>query len=407
MRINHISFSSSGGAGVVAQELCRSQRELGLNCRETFLTDGDVKSVWRQHPQLLSAALVDFFLVRRRLKGPLFSLVRTGGALRLCSLSGGEDVVHHLHWTPGVLDRKALMDLKRLDAPVVWTLHDMWPFTGGCHHSLDCDNFTTDCGSCPQVWPIARRGVAKSLKRKVETFSEWPRFRVVAPSNWIASQARRSAAFRNVPIDVIPNPVHDVFFARPGVITPRLDFGIPSDAFVFGLAAANPRDPIKGIARAIRLLDAVHECSLDRNIVVLLIGGGSMPTGSRSVPVVQSGHVTSREQMALMFGLMDAFVSLSEVDTAPLVVAEALASGIPLICSAVGGLPEYVDSGRNGFSVSDDESFLQAAKFLLDNDDQRRRMAQNARRFAEKQFQSSHVAAAYATLYQRLLTIEH
>ena len=407
MRINHISFSSSGGAGVVAQELCRSQRELGLNSQETFLTDGDVKSVWKQRPQLLAAALVDFFLVRRRLKAPLFSLVRTGGALRLGSLYQGDDVIHHLHWTPGVLDHKTLVELKRLDAAVVWTLHDMWPLTGGCHHSLSCENFMSDCRSCPQVRAIARRSVAKSLQRKVATFDNWPRLRVVAPSNWIATQARRSAALRNVPIEVIPNPVHDVFFAQIGTRASRIEFGIPSDAFVFGLAAANPRDPVKGITRALRLLDAVHEYARDRDIVVLLIGGGLMPSESHRVPVVQCGHVTSREQMASMFGLMDVFVSLSEVDTAPLVVAEALASGIPLICSAVGGLPEYVDSGRNGFSIVDDETFLEAAKSFIENDDQRRRMAQNARKFAEQQFQSSHVAAAYMSLYQSLLTSEH
>jgi glycosyltransferase involved in cell wall biosynthesis len=403
MRINHISFSSSGGAGVVARELCRSQRELGLNCQELFLTDGDVRLVWNRHPQILATALVDFYLVRKHLKAPLFSLLRNGGSLRLGALSSNDGVINHLHWIPGVIDHKTLMDLKRLDAPVVWTLHDMWPFTGGCHHSRSCENFMTDCRNCPQVRVIAQKNVAKSLKRKVEILNDWSRLRVVAPSNWIAERARRSAVFNEVPVDVIANPVHDVFFAQTAVKAQRIDFGIPNDAFVFGLAAANPSDPVKGIARALGLLDSVQERAHGHNIMVMLIGGGPIPAGTRRVPVVQTGFVKSREQMASMFGLMDAFVSLSEVDTAPLVVAEALASGIPLICSAVGGLPEYVDSGRNGFSITDDETFLQAATFLIENDAQRQEMTQNARRFAEQQFQSSNVAAAYVSLYQKLL----
>lgn len=80
--------------------------------------------------------------------------------------------------------------------------------------------------------------------------------------------------------------------------------------------------------------------------------------------------------MASTFGLMDAFVSLSEIDTAPLDVAEALVSGIPLICSSVGGLPEYVDSGRNGFSITDDETFLRAVTFLIECASSTREMAQ-------------------------------
>ncbi|NET38833.1 MAG: glycosyltransferase, partial [Cyanothece sp. SIO1E1] len=112
------------------------------------------------------------------------------------------DVIN-LHWAcNGYVQIETLSKFQR---PLVWTLHDMWAFTGGCHYSQECELYTKACGPCPQLNHKMNQDISRWVwQRKAKSWSSLSMM-AVTPSHWLADCARSSVLFRNVPIEVIPN----------------------------------------------------------------------------------------------------------------------------------------------------------------------------------------------------------
>lgn len=104
MKIRHYSFSTSGGAGRVAQNLNSLQTNEGFDSQLFTTTDGDIRSVYRSHPILFTKALTDFYLVRNDLTNTLFSLFRSGTSIDAPKDTTSGSVVNHFHWTPGAIN---------------------------------------------------------------------------------------------------------------------------------------------------------------------------------------------------------------------------------------------------------------------------------------------------------------
>ncbi len=162
--ITHVTFSTQGGAGRVAVLLNEGQKKLGVESRIIAMTDSNLYRKPFKNPLHTLAAVADNFLIRERNFPAMVSITRSllNGASK--QIFSSADILH-LHWMPGVADTEALLTLSQRKK-VVWTLHDMNPFTGGCHQSMGCDNFTRDCESCPAVKHFAEPVVRSALKKK-------------------------------------------------------------------------------------------------------------------------------------------------------------------------------------------------------------------------------------------------
>ena len=399
LKIRHYSFSASGGAGRVAQQLNSLQTREGVDSQLFTTTDGDIRNVYSRHPILFTKALTDFYLVRNDLTNPLFSLLRNGSSISSSNDTDDSSMVNHFHWTPGAIECESSFQ----NSPLVWTLHDMWPFTGGCHHSMSCEGFIESCNGCPQVRKPFRNQVSASSARKLGIVDSINSFAAVAPSDWMAKTASRSQVLRDKRIETIYNPVDDVFFEPNKRKMSRERLGIPRESFLIGTSAANFQDPVKGYSNLLRLLTSVAARNPDKGFVLLCIGEGPSLESQNNLRIIHTGFLANRSKVASAIGILDLFVSMSIADTAPLAIAEALASGVPIACNNAGGMSECTDSGRNGVlidNLSDFESFISA---LATDETLRRSYSENARKFAKSRYSGSAVAKRYTDLYIDLL----
>ena len=358
-RICHVTFSTSGGAGIVAKRLQEGQLKAGIESRLLSMTDENIQALLFSNPILVGKALADFYGVRRTRESHLFSLLR--------------------------------------DSSDVWTLHDMWAFTGGCHHALECKQYETGCLQCPQTRTIFQRKVETSAQLKRTVYGEVNKIHFVSPSQWLAEKAIASSAFSNAKIHVVPNPINCEVFKPGDKGTARSKYGIAENAFVIGCSSMNLSDPMKNMHKLAKGIEEFVELAQGREIVLLAVGGGELAIdGCR---ICLTGPISSEAEMSSTYQAMDVFVSLSVAENFPLTVAEAAASGVPVICLERGGMPEIVIDGITGrVIVTEDE----LPKVLVDfvSDSQRlREMSIKSRKQAIESFSLESVLQKYDRIY--------
>ncbi len=233
MKVLHLSWSERlGGAARAAYRLNAALNQSGV--RSTILSAaGYLDEAGSLHPasevdrlfNRVSARLDQLPLIRYRdREKSLFSATFAPDRINKLLASRSADLLH-LHWiNNGFMKIETLPKLKQ---PVVWTLHDMWPFTGGCHYSNGCKKFTEACGSCPQLHSDCERDLSyKTLLRKKIAWSQ-SAINVVTPSRWLADTASSSAILRQSRISTIPNAIDLDAFAPADRRTARAEFGLP------------------------------------------------------------------------------------------------------------------------------------------------------------------------------------
>ena len=347
MRIRHITFSSVGGAGMVANRMVRAQQSMGIDSQLLTEVNGSIGIETVTRPLLFFSAVFDFFIVRRSLKNPLFSLYRTSRSSVAENLFECDDVVH-LHWTPGVVDIETMHRILNRTSGCVWTLHDMWAITGGCHHSVDCFRYSEECRSCPQVRKVFQKVVETNLKIKQRTFSEANNLRVVCPSSWLRDHADRSKIFGSSLVDVIYNPVPKEYFSS----FKTQELKTYSSDIVVCFIANDINDPNKNLHQVVQAVDNANERLINSpgRILLQVIGNGKIKTTSSHVQCV--GQVNAASRMASLISSADLLINFSESENFPNVIAESLACGTPVIGRNVGGIPELIRDGETGYLVT-------------------------------------------------------
>ena len=390
----HYSFSSSGGAGRVASQLSRGLNDFGIQSYVESVTDGDIRDCALRHPILTSQALFDYFFVRKSRDQSLFTLYRKAGSGEFKS---HKNLVHHLHWTPGVAGLTQIKNLIQSDSPTVWTLHDMWPFTGGCHYSMECDHFTKNCNGCPQVRGIFSQSVGERYQSKKQMFMGSKSFVAVTPSRWLRNQAEQSGMFTDCQFEVISNPIDtDIFLPN------KHSQVFKSMELVVGCNAVNLNDPIKGVNTLIHTLEKFQDQHPDLKVKLLAIGRGDI--SSKKIQIATTGFLSDQSQIATSYLQMDIFVSLATAEVFGLSIAEAQSCGIPVICLNSGGMPEMIRENINGFVIQDPPELLRALERFAGSEVSRVEMAVAARRHAVANYSTQVVVKKYSDIYSGLIS---
>jgi glycosyltransferase involved in cell wall biosynthesis len=206
------TFDNQGGAAIATYRLHRGLLSLGIN--SYLLVQGkktDDHSVigpltkWQKTLAILrpyvDGAATELYRKRKKV---LFSPAWLPEKLASKVAKLNPDIVH-LFWVNGGFFR--IETLKTIKQPIVWTLHDMWPFTGGCHYDEECGKFQQSCGKCPVLHSERERDLSRRVWERKRMSWEGVPIVVVATSHWLADMARSSSLFRNQRVEVIPNGI--------------------------------------------------------------------------------------------------------------------------------------------------------------------------------------------------------
>ena len=415
-RVTQISTTDvRGGAALAAHRLHRALGGAGVRSRmlvaQRFGTVPDADIVeynpFTPAPSALGRA---FFRFGRRWHRPpisragaYFSPEWTLTGWRLVSQLPECDVVN-MHWVADLLDYRTLPRLAAR-VPVVWTFHDMNPFTGGCHYSGACARFCESCGSCPQLATSSgeRDMTHRILKRKLGILKRVPRHRlaVVCPSAWLAREARSSALFRDFEVRVIPNGLDLQQYQPADPAEARARLGLPAKARIVLFVADQIEDRRKGLAQLLEAFGGVRDVP---NLLLVTLGQGRSPVLA-DLPCRHLGALHDPALLAAAYSAADVFAIPSLQDNLPNTILESMACGTPVVGFATGGVGEAIADGQTGLlaPVGDAPALGTALRRLLEDDRLRRQMAGEARARVEKEYTVRLQALRYAALYHELL----
>lgn len=263
------------------------------------------------------------------------------------------DIIN-LHWVnQGMLSLRIIGRILRSGKPVVWTMHDMWPFTGICHHAYECSGFMKACGNCPYLHFSGKKDLSSIVfRRKKKMFPQAKNLSFVAVSSWLADKARSSMLIKPFAVNVIPNvlPVDQFNMIDRGEA--RKDLGV-IEPYVISFGAARIDDPIKGfdyLSEALRLL--VESGDFKREDVRLLLFGQVRDTSILAkipVPYSNLGYIKDTYQLSKIYSASNATVSSSLYETFGQTMIEAMFCGSIPVSFDGSGQTDIIDHLNNGY----------------------------------------------------------
>lgn len=303
----------------------------------------------------------------------------------------------HLHWVGHSM--LSVEEIGQLQCPIVWTLHDAWAFTGGCHIVGTCRGFTRRCGGCPQLGSTTDNDLSRVVfERKVRAF-EGLNMTIVTPSRWLADLASKSSLLTGRKIVVIPNGLDTSAFKPMNKLMARDYFGVPREHPVILFGAHSLGDPNKGADLLIAALEEFGAvCTL------LTFGEGAIPTGRlKNVQLHALGNLVDDASLALAYSAADVFLCPSRQDNLPNTVAEALACGTPCAAFRIGGLPEMIDHQVNGWLADPfDPVHLAEGIAWLTQHPHPEELRHSARAKAEAEYDLNVISERYLRLYKEI-----
>jgi len=311
------------------------------------------------------------------------------------------DVVN-LHWVG--FGFMPLASIRNIRSPIVWTLHDMWPFTGGCHYpDLSCSHYEQSCGACPLLSSSDEHDVSSRLWQQRWKTLQGINLTIVSPSRWLAGCAGQSSLLGGKRVEVIPNGIDTDLFRPIEKGAARRFFGLPQDkkVILFGAVEA-ARDPRKGFPALVQALGTLQASFGAEEIVAVLFGSSHIPEGMGGhLPIRCFGIIGDDRQLSALYAAADLFIAPSVQDNLPNTILEAMACGTPCVAFSSGGIPDLVQHGRTGSlcPVDDPEAFAGEIARLLKAPELLAAMGAEARKRAVAEYSLDTVAQRYLDLY--------
>lgn len=409
MKILHlVSGGIDGGAARGAYWLHQAQREIGLD--SILLTNGaddlddpSVVALGSSRIQRLGFALRSrasqaMALVYRNRRPWIFSTGFDGVDITKYQLYQEADVIH-LHWINGLV---RIRPLRKVDKPMVWTLRDMWPMTGGCHYAMECERYTTGCGRCPQLgsnseWDLTKivfGNKQKSLPRKV---------RLVGISRWLSECAARSRVFDGCSVQTISNNVDTATFSPMDQSIAREVLGLPMSARIILVGAQSVSDFYKGFDL---LRDSLKSDPLQDAHLVLFGREGRRCLDELGVEGTALGFVSDSLVLRLAYSAADVFVAPSRMDAFGKTIAEAMACGTPVVCFDATGPRDIVEHKVTGYRAmpwSPEDLAAGIEWILARSSEECSNLRRQSRERVVRLFDSKVIARQYKALYQEML----
>ncbi len=333
-----------------------------------------------------------------------------GGALKKLDYD-----VLHLHWINQRFVK--LQDLPK-DKPIVWTLHDSWPFCGVCHYFLDCQKYQTHCGDCPMLHSGREKDLAYCIFEEKMRAYHGLNLHIVTPSRWLGECAKQSALLGRFPVTVIPNCL-DTEVYRPLTeqeIEMRLEQAMEHDPSLHtlkratGEKAAKPlilygamnaaTDRRKGFTSLLFALKMLDQEGFEANLVVFGASASDLPMQFKHINVQFIGYVSDTDLLVTLYTLADVMVVPSLTEVFGQTASEALACGTPVVCFKTTGIQEVVDHKICGYvaKLQDSIDLAQGIQWCIENNSENS-LSIAARQKVMDNYTIERVGKQYAELY--------
>jgi glycosyltransferase involved in cell wall biosynthesis len=384
MKIVHINTTDrNGGAAIAACRLHNAMREDGIEStylvldrsitgRKDIVTVSPVDK-YVKHP--LNALFEKIACLSMRNAEFSFSVFNYGIDISKFDAVKNADIIY-LHWiNTSFISRRGLKKLLYSGRPVFWFMHDMFPITGGCHHSIHCREYQHKCKNC--FYYSGKNGVfsksGRQLRLKANLYKKYGNLSFITPSLWLYECAKTGSAVRHNKIYHIPNMV-DISLYRPlDKLFARKFFNIDDGKKLIGIGALNLlSNPYKGWAyfsEALNIL-AKKDRKWREEIQLLVFGSFYDEKISAAIPFKTYfiGSLQDDYSLALMYNCLDVFVIPSLAENFPQTILESIASNVPVVGFNVGGIPDLVN-GDTGYlaEYKNSEDLAQGIEFLLNN----------------------------------------
>ena len=414
IRVLSVSTSDySGGAARAAYRIHLAVQEFGIDSRmfvkDKKTSDDRVSSVRDFVPHNVLYKAFDW--VRNKVKnkwqhyqwgkypkrGPYFmSDLRStdiGGALRKIDYD-----ILHLHW---VNLRFLPLDKLPKDKPIVWTLHDSWPFCGVCHLPMDCHGYEKACGCCPSLFSGDRKDLSHRVWKKKQGYYHGLDLHVVTPSRWLAYCVRQSSLLGARDIRVIPNCLDTDGFC-PGSreeACARLGLDLQKRHILFGAMNA-VEDRNKGFEELVEALKHISPNHLEDTDLVVFGTTRLIPDRLGPLTVRSLGMLRKPEDIVAAYRAADVTVVPSLSENLSCTIQESLSCGTPVTAFAIGGNGDLIDHQVNGYLAreKDCEDLARGIRWCLEQEN----LSAPARKKVLENYTPEVVGKRYAELYQSL-----
>ncbi|PTN34155.1 FkbM family methyltransferase [Desulfonatronum sp. SC1] len=314
------------------------------------------------------------------------------------------DIIH-LHWIAGTVDIPREVEFLKTKK-IVWTLHDMNAFTGGCHYAAGCQKYEQQCGGCPQLGSSRDNDLSRQIwTRKMAAYKQLD-ITIVALCQWMADCVKISSLLSSFPVHVIPNGLPTNIFKPYPQAQIRKSLQVPKDAFVILFGADSVTNARKGFVYLLRALEHVKTQFPSEHIALATFGNHAQAAVQHlGFPTFAFDYVDKESELALVYSMADVTVIPSLEDNLPNVVLESLACGTPVVGFDVGGIPDMVEHLVNGYlsPVGDENGLAGGMRWIMEQKKAGSKIRTKCRETALSRYNFPLQAGRYRELYEENL----
>lgn len=310
------------------------------------------------------------------------------------------DIVH-LHWVCGGM--LSIADLAKIQQPIVWSLHDMWAFTGGEHYDEEQAHYIQQCGASKVLGSDKENDLShKGWLKKQKTYAKMDNLTIVGLSQWLSDCAKQSSLLKDKQHICLPNLINTHDFAAVDKLQARRILNLPAEKklVLFGAMGATS-DPRKGFAQLHQALSQLQSTDIE-----LVVFGSSQPQHAPefSQPVRYLGQLHDDVSLRLLYSAADVMVVPSLQEAFGQTASEAMACATPVVAFNATGLKDIVDHQQNGYlaTACNPQDLAAGIDWVL-NSANYEQLCDNARQKVLNCFDSQKVAKRYIELYKEVL----
>lgn len=361
MRVLLINTSERiGGAAIAASRLMEALKNNGIKAKMLVrdkqtdqVTVVPLRKSWWHIWQFVWERVV-IWKANRFKKHNLFAvdIANTGTDITSLPEFKQADVIH-LHWVnQGMLSLADMQKIFSSRKPVVWTLHDMWPITGICHHAQGCTRYQTQCRDCPLLYKGSAHDLSNKTFLKKQQIYKKVDLTFVACSHWLEELVHKSMLSLGHDVTSIPNPINTNLFHPTDKTSVRKKLHLPADKRLLLFSSMKITDKRKGIdylIAACQLLQKQHPDFCDTLGVVVMGSESQQYADLFPFPIYCIDYVSSEKEIANVYNSVDLFVTPSLQENLPNTIVEAMSCGVPCVGFNTGGIPQMIDHLHNGY----------------------------------------------------------